>query len=192
MSPASTSLVADAALGSLPISADSSFRFLRWRDHWAVGIQPIDTDHRMLCALLERIAREFSANRPETPAPTGYVASAGQPSLPDLGLSSDQSGAKASLMLHLLVLGEHTRAHFAREEALMRANDYPDLAAHKREHRLLLAEYVGLLREISAGDGEVLDLEILRSLKGWILGHLLDTDRKLADYLHGLKQVTRH
>jgi hemerythrin len=192
MSTVSPSFGADGASVSSASSTHSASCFLRWRDEWAVGVDPIDTDYRMLCALLDRIAQEFCANHFGAAALAGDSASGDQPCLPEVGVPADKGGAKASLMLHLWVLEEHVRAHFAREEALMRASDYPDLAAHQREHRLMLAEYVDLLREISTDDGETLNLETLRSLKGWLLGHLLDTDRKLGDYLRGLKQVTRH
>lgn len=167
------------------ISADPASCFLRWRDSWAVGIEPIDAGHRMLCALLGQIAQEFCGNQADPVALGGGCR-------PEAGIAADRVAAKASLLLHLRVLGEHVRAHFEREEALMRVNDYPDLAAHRREHRLMLAEYVDMLRGIDAEDGEVLDLATLRALKVWLLGHLLDADRKLADYLHGLERITRH
>ncbi len=192
MSAASTSFVGDGALSPSAIAAESTPCFMRWRDQWAFGIEPLDTDNRMLCALIERIAREFCANH--FPAAAFVEATVGEDRscLPEMGVSADQAGATASLMLHLHVLGEHVRAHFAREEDLMRANDYPDIAAHQREHRLMLAEYVDLLRGVGTDVGGALDLETLRSLKRWLLGHLLDTDRKLAAYLHGLERITRH
>jgi hemerythrin len=192
MSAERTSFIADGGFTPSSIAAHSAPCFMRWREQWALGIEPIDTDNRMLCALIERIARDFCGNHFGAGAFAATPDGTDRPCLPEIGLAADRESVRGSLMLRLHVLGEHVRAHFAREEALMRANDYPDIAAHQREHRLMLAEYVDLLRDVDHNVGDGLDLETLRSLKRWLLGHLLDTDRRLAEYLHGLDCITRH
>lgn len=104
--------------------------FFRWREAWNLGVASIDRDHRRLAALLDRIAH-LTTQAPPAHAPHG-------------------------LMRLLARLGQETRAHFAHEEALMRATDYSHLAGHKAEHDLLLAEYTLLVREVAERAGYLL------------------------------------
>lgn len=46
---------------------------------------------------------------------------------------------------------EHTRAHFNREESLMREVDFPPLPVHKQEHDMRLEELVSCLDDLDAG-----------------------------------------
>jgi hemerythrin len=46
---------------------------------------------------------------------------------------------------------EHTRAHFNREESLMREINFPPLPVHKQEHDLRLEELVTCLDDLDAG-----------------------------------------
>ncbi|TVQ85251.1 MAG: hypothetical protein EA400_16225 [Chromatiaceae bacterium] len=106
-------------------------RFFRWREAWNLGIASLDRDHRRLAALLDRIAH-LADGSPPAHAPHG-------------------------LMRMLDTLGEETRAHFAHEEALMHAADYPHYAAHKAEHDLLMAEYTLLVREVAERAGYLIE-----------------------------------
>lgn len=142
-------------------------RFFRWREDWRLGVRAMDDDHRRLAALLDGIAGE-------------------------IGEDGEPIGDGFALLPRLLVLGRATRAHFAREEALMRTADYPHLAAHKCEHDLLLAEFTELVREVAVRGADGLDRETLGALKAWFLGHLLDSDRRLALYLRGVGIETPH
>jgi hemerythrin-like metal-binding protein len=79
-------------------------------------------------------------------------------------------------------LGEYTRAHFDREEAFMRNIRYPELCAHKTEHDLLMAEYTELVQSVRDDGARDMDPEALDALKRWLMGHVLDADRHLADF----------
>ena len=78
---------------------------------------------------------------------------------------------------------EETRHHFQEEEALMQAYDYPALAGHRREHRLLLAEMQECLREITE-ERRPFTLENLKALKYWQIDHVLNSDREFAEFLN--------
>jgi hemerythrin len=86
-------------------------------------------------------------------------------------------------MAALNELAAHTREHFRREEEVMRAGDYPDLAVHKSEHDQLLAELAMLVRDLRERSVAYLDPETFEILKDWLMGHLLDLDRPLAAFL---------
>ena len=140
--------------------------YLRWRVEWDLGVDFMDDDHRALAALLDDLAHRHGP--------------------PHLGTGRDLGSAAApagTLIADLARLAEHTRAHFEREEQAMRAADFPGLPEHKSEHDQLLAELAVIHRQTTAGALERLDTETLLGLKDWLLGHLLELDRELAEFL---------
>jgi hemerythrin len=143
----------------MPPAGTASFR---WRDAWCVGVPAMDRDHQGLAALLG-----------------GLYDHCGEP-----GRGAVVFPQNRPLLLHRLArLGDETRVHFDREEALMREADYPDYAEHRAEHGLLRAELAELVREITARGDQHLDPGTLNALKAWFLGHILDTDRRLSRHL---------
>lgn len=139
--------------------------FLTWRTEWTLGIASMDADHRDMVDQLNRIAEHLNAAR----ASQHTIAS---------------GHFHHSLVLELQSLSEHTRVHFAREEALMQAASYPLANEHKREHTMLLAEMTEFVREFCRMPLQELEPHLLASFKHWFLGHLLDMDRNLARHLH--------
>ena len=141
-------------------------RFFEWRDCWTLEVGFMDDDHRLLADVLNRIARDFGDW-------------SGPPGLPGVA-----TGRSASDLLGALDdLGQHVRGHFQREEDVMRTLDYRDYPAHKSEHDILLAEYAVMVRGIRASGRETLDISTLETLKDWLMGHVLEVDRQLAEFL---------
>jgi hemerythrin len=134
----------------------------RWRDAWCVGVPAMDRDHQGLAKLLGALA--------------GHCGEPG-------GAAVVPPPSRPRLLHRLALLVDETRDHFAREEALMRAADDPDYAEHRAEHGLLRAELTDLVREITARGDQRLDPETFGALKAWFLGHILDTDRRMARHL---------
>jgi hemerythrin-like metal-binding protein len=136
-------------------------RFFEWRDDWTLDVGFMDEDHRLLASMLNRIARDFGAWPGTLP----------------------RDGDAPVMLAALEDLGRHVREHFGREEEVMRTLGYPDYPAHKGEHTMLLAEYGVLVREIRGAGQAALDVSELNALKAWLMGHVLDADRRLADFL---------
>jgi hemerythrin len=132
-------------------------RFLTWRDDWCLGIAEIDQQHLHLAELLNQVADSVKTEDSE---------------------SSDDAEAMRSV----LRLQEETRQHFRDEEAFMRANEYPYVTRHHREHALLQAELRDLIREIEEGKRR-LDIDTLTSLKYWLIDHVIVSDMAIARYL---------
>lgn len=82
----------------------------------------------------------------------------------------------------LLQLVERTSDHFAAEQDLMRASAYPAYKAHVEEHDRLL-QHVSMLLASHAAGRRQLTLEVARSLRPWLRGHIEGRDRALAEYL---------
>lgn len=138
--------------------------YLEWREAWSLEVGFMDEDHRTLAAMLNRLARDYGTRAGLPPYPVR------RPNAPPLTEA-------------LAELAQHTRAHFQREEEVMRTDGYPALPDHKSEHDQLLAELSVLARELRQSGRQWLDVQLLDSLKDWFLGHVLELDRQLADFL---------
>ncbi|NBC11894.1 MAG: hypothetical protein GVY09_00835 [Gammaproteobacteria bacterium] len=156
-------LTRQAAPGAAPRAP-----FFRWREQWCVGIDALDRDRRAIAAVVNHIALRFG----ERDGRDGAIAQAPR-----------TAGASSALHYWLDVLHERAREHFSREEALMRVTHYPDTAEHAGEHALMLAEYTELVRDMTARGDERLRLADLVALKQWLMGHVLDMDKRLGQYL---------
>ena len=88
-----------------------------------------------------------------------------------------------SLVRVLNELVAFTRYHFTSEEELMSLYQYADREAHRKMHQDLLnqlTEYADKARK-----GKVSDKAGCRTFfEGWILKHILEEDRKYAEYLN--------
>lgn len=159
---------------------------LKWRDEWTLQIDVLDEDHVELVELFNRIASLYGtleevgarSGAPGRLAPVAEAAAGrAQESCPDGG---------AALLECLERLSDRTREHFRREEEFMRGIDYPELADHKSEHDLLLAEFTDLMRGLRERRTETLDFETLDDLKRWLISHIVGEDRRFAEFYYGI------
>lgn len=119
-----------------------------WTDDLSVGIDSIDSDHKLLVDLLNQLhAAVEDGERKET---VGSV---------------------------LNVLIDYTEYHFEREEVMMEACGYPDLGAHGKDHGEFKAKVIEI-RDSYLGDPQsVLGADVRDFLKTWLATHIKGTDR---------------
>ncbi len=83
----------------------------------------------------------------------------------------------------LIAMRDYAYTHFEEEEKLMAAAAYPELAAHRALH----AEFFKTVREIEeqlhAGERVASLDEFCNLLDDWWKQHILQVDRRYADYL---------
>lgn len=131
----------------------------RWRDNLSIGVPSIDADHKKLIDMLN--------------------------CLHFMSIAGDDHDAIGRVLGGLV---DYARVHFRREEALMQAAHYPDVAAHQRLHRDLSAK----LREFEtayANDAETFDVEAFYDfVADWLLVHVMTVDMKLKPHLAALTQ----
>ncbi len=72
-----------------------------------------------------------------------------------------------------------TLFHFDTEEQLMERFNYPETLDHKKEHQNLIVEFVFLKKKFMGGGESV----VLQTLKNWLLLHITNCDKPLADFL---------
>lgn len=144
-----------------------------WQERWTLGIDLMDTEHQCLVKTLAEISARFAM---PPLAPNDLDASGPGPGEcappPECG----------DLIDVLDGLAELAREHFKHEEDLMRAINYPDLAAHRSEHALLLAEFIEMVRDLERQSVTHLDANSMKSLHQWLVGHMVGADKDYANH----------
>ena len=84
---------------------------LQWKEHYSVGIDAVDHEHKELIALINRLHNQLSAK-----------------------------GDELSMHAFFSDLYAGISAHFALEERFMRERRYDQLSQHKADHERLLDE----------------------------------------------------
>lgn len=129
---------------------------MAWSEAYGVGNALLDSDHRILIDLLNQL---------------------------DDAVDTGQSREVVGTVVNVLV--EYTEHHFRREEAIMRAADFPGLAQHESEHRSLEGRVRDLRDRWAAGDRGVLGEEVLTFLKKWLTEHILGADKSYRPWIEG-------
>jgi len=129
------------------------FRPIEWSADISVGNETIDAEHEGLITLIHGLLDALE------------------------GETNPQTAAAAYRDLM-----RDTVAHFHHEEDLMRAAEYPDAKAHKREHDAFLEHIADLYRCHQEGKGGSTPA-FVKFLAGWWVAHIVYVDKKLATYL---------
>lgn len=85
-------------------------------------------------------------------------------------------------------LQSYTSKHFADEERLQMQSRYPAYPTHKSYHDAFKKTTEDLMRRL-AQNGPTVALvgELNTALGGWLVNHIKQEDKKLAEYLRGQK-----
>lgn len=125
-----------------------------WCDEYNVNVEEIDTQHRKLLELVN-----------------------------DLHSSVEACVDKNDLKNLLIELLEFTKVHFSTEERFMKEYDYPELAEHHKEHRILLQHMDNLVAVVSSGRYPTFysDYDVSSD---WALVHISEFDKSLGIFLN--------
>jgi hemerythrin-like metal-binding protein len=94
----------------------------------------------------------------------------------------DGEGGRELVHALLLELVDRASEHFRTEQDLMRQSRYPTTLEHDEEHERLLGR-IARLREAHAGNKLELTVQVVRSLRPWLVTHIQGMDRDLALHL---------
>jgi hemerythrin len=94
-----------------------------------------------------------------------------------------ESKDKETLTRNAMKLFRYVREHFNYEEALMREVDYPEeeRREHVALHDQLISHLTAICQRINLGCWTPEELEVF--MNSWLLGHIVDVDSELADYM---------
>ena len=128
---------------------------MEWSDKFSVGINSIDTQHKQLIALINRLFDALSTGKGDK--------------------------ALAPILTELIV---YTKTHFAYEERLFTQHGYPELHQHKAEHDKLAAQVLDIQKQMQEGKVG-LSVSTMSFLKEWLSNHIVGTDKKYGPFLSG-------
>lgn len=124
-----------------------------WSDRFALGIDLIDQQHKVLFRLIDQLAQAIQHETSE-----------------------------AELQAVFAKLHEYTLTHFATEERLMAQYAYPADKNHHESHRTLEHSLEQLVERAKSGE-PLVSLQTMNFLRLWLYNHIDGTDRQFADFL---------
>jgi hemerythrin-like metal-binding protein len=81
----------------------------------------------------------------------------------------------------LLGLVEYAESHFSQEERFMQQHKYPDYISHKKIHDDLRNKVSEVIVEYE--QGRIVPAAIMMFLSDWLIGHIMNMDRKYGDFV---------
>lgn len=126
---------------------------VRWHEGMSVGVEELDDDHRVLIDLINQVA------------------------------GADNRRDRLTLEAVLDELVDYTVFHFEREEAMMSAAAFPDLAAHRRMHAVLAEQVTAIRRRLVVSGDDNLGDDVLDFLSLWLSDHILKADAVYAPFV---------
>lgn len=129
---------------------------IQWSKWMSVGIDVLDEDHRILIAIVNKLADESVRSRPEAIGP----------------------------ILDELI--DYTRQHFAREEAAMEAARYPAFAGHKVLHDRMTEQVDAYRHAFADDPESLSGEAVFEFCAGWLARHILREDTRFGDHAAAL------
>ncbi|WP_299440476.1 bacteriohemerythrin [uncultured Rhodospira sp.] len=134
--------------------ADEEIPLLEWTERWSVGVPEMDKDHRILINLINQLGQAFRA--PESDWVVGSVLNS---------------------------LWDYAAYHFEREEALLRAANFPGAEEHALRHSTLKNQVREWLDAYQNNPESVTAQDLQASLKSWLVNHVLGEDMRYKPYV---------
>jgi hemerythrin-like metal-binding protein len=129
--------------------------FMEWTDECSVGVRQFDDDHKMLFS----IANELH---------DGILAGTIDGTLNDA----------------LNRLDAYTKLHFKHEEDMFERTGYPNANTHKGLHEIDQKMFASIRSDMAHVDRGQLAMELAMVLKGWLLLHIQEEDKKYGAFLN--------
>jgi hemerythrin-like metal-binding protein len=124
-----------------------------WSDDYLTGDELVDEHHRTLFGFVNELYDAIQEGR-----------------------------GRAALEPTLTKLWEYTAMHFAVEEQLMAQEGYPDIEAHRVQHREGRHLATGLMDRYRLA-ATILPSALSQELAGWLVRHISDHDRRMIQWL---------
>ncbi|MGP8175859.1 MAG: bacteriohemerythrin [Terracidiphilus sp.] len=129
--------------------------FMTWTNDLSVGVAVMDDDHKKLIGIINQLHYGIKA-----------------------GHDREILGAVLGQLM------EYTRFHFAREEEFFLKTNYLGAATHKKEHENFVSRISNLQTRFKSAPAVMLDLELMRFLRDWLLTHIRGSDKKYGPHFN--------
>lgn len=134
--------------------------FYEWSESMSVGVETIDSDHKALIDLINRLHQ---------------------------AVSGKTSGQSPEEVFDTLIA--YTEIHFSREEKVMQACSFPGLPGHQDEHVDFTSRVYEIREKFLSDDQSLITEDLLDYLKEWLNGHILIQDMAYKPYASGNSNV---
>jgi len=128
--------------------------FIEWSEKLSVNVSKIDEHHKVLIKYINDLFDAMSTGK-----------------------------GKDVLDPILTGLVDYTKFHFSTEEKFMDQFGYHLSISHKNAHKELTAQVVELLDKFKS-EKTNLSIPVMHFLKDWLNNHILNVDKKLAEFLN--------
>jgi hemerythrin len=134
--------------------------YMEWSEKLSVGVESVDAQHKRLVAMVN-----------------------------DLFDAMKEGHGKDTLATTLDELVFYTVYHFSYEEKLFAQTEYPEAAAHKKEHEDLTQQVIVIQNKFKSGASFALSMEVMEFLKDWLVHHIMGSDKKFGPHMvaNGIK-----
>ena len=133
---------------------------VQWQNSYSIGIKLVDEQHMELIKLTNRLFSNCMAGH-------------------------ERSRSSFLSIVHEAV--DYTSYHFGTEEKIMERVNYPAYGSHKQEHATFVREVYSKIDDFNAGK-LMAPLAFVYFLRDWVLHHIAVCDKKLGEYLIGLRR----
>ncbi len=133
--------------------------FVTWTPQLSVGVQPIDSDHKLLISLINQLHDAVEDGQGKEIVASVFNA-----------------------------LYDYTEYHFEREEMIMRACGYPDLESHIKIHDALKAKVKEIHDDYAKSENKDLSKDVLNFMKTWLTEHIQGRDKLYQSSMDGKSQ----
>lgn len=128
-----------------------------WTEAMNVGVERIDTEHKVLLAMLNELSQAVASSHGQTAV------------------------ARTATRMR-----QYAQEHFRTEEDAMLATNFPARTRHIAEHDQFIEKVLDLEEAMSVG-GAVAAAEIWAFLRAWLTGHIMVLDKALGQHLCALE-----
>lgn len=127
--------------------------FFKWKDHFNIGIDELDRQHRTFLELLNEYSKSVSC---------------GERHCIDTAMIEK--------------LRHYASTHFHREEEMLRFASYPDMEHQEEEHKYFESKIMELEAEHKAGKQRSAQV-VFEFIRDWFLNHILQEDKKFVNLI---------
>lgn len=125
-----------------------------WRDDFSVNIEVIDEQHKRLLSLLSGVHDTLRRGR---------------------GGETLEEAVRRLLV--------YVRTHFAHEEKLMSAHDYPAYGPHKKEHDELIRLAAELQASVKEGNADA-SADLIMAVRELLMTHIIFNDKRYGTFFN--------
>jgi len=131
--------------------------YLDWKNEFSVGIDEMDDQHKRWIEIINELHGAMRGGQ-----------------------------ADKALSGVLQKMADYIVVHFKTEEALLDKNKYPGLDKHRKIHEKYALEIQGFVDQFAKGK-ILMSIDIMDSLKMWLINHIKINDREYGTFIAGKK-----